>query len=1123
MTEPATLPGDDANTIRSGGHDGKVYVHNPLNGEVAEHTPEEAATLVYNRGWAPVSKADATRINAHQILKDSISPVQAVGLGLTRGVTGGLSDLIDPDTQLNQAIGEAHPWLTPISEGVGMFSPLGAGAALSEAGGAITAGLRGGAELGLAGEAATRAAGMGAEGAAYGGIGAARDSKLNDDPLTAQKLLSGMFGGAIAAGALGAGVGAAEGSGSLIRGMFKNSSAAREELSLSGLKDSDISPALERAGLGPLEPGALDHFQAMLYNDPNITPEFMAAVKKSEGIRQDVMFAANPKRAEAEAELAQRLNELHDGNQDALAGWQGRLKRDKIEQWIGPESEHVSDGGQLVNSLQSLDLPARHELSQNIVSAIERAGKGNPSAFDELVNSVGAKDREQALKNVGQALLHGDKDVLDQLFSSKLLNDENISGLNIPTRAETPDQFSINVDNKRFSEGMREKSFEHLRANPADGDRNGIPRIEVWPEEGPVIGDGRHRMVLAAERGDTEITANVVHYDNEGHVVSQGEQRIKLQRNGEKAPAVTRGEAPVDMSTRPQDPREAQAALREALGAVPKAEKLEPVWKSAALDYIDRQQNLLDELAAQPRGYVAGEGGGQIKRLGELMKGARQSIEEGDRANAFGELDYVKKRVGAVRADAGDRVGTGQAMAGHAENMQAEARAILEDSGLWGAKAASAQKEMNAILHEHFHRTSDFKKAFFSGAGVPDPKLPYAERIVADPAKIRNVMDRLVNPDHSLELQKFKAHIGDSHKLADIMEKYYQPDAAQNAVIKQMRDGTKAANDAMDRSLHYGLRVNQGKILSAVSHGGARGLAASAGAYMLGGPLGLAGAVVAKAIANPGRFLRMQAIVERMLGSHGGRVADGLAGIVDKATRVAGGAAQKSTRVLGSAAMLTQNVAQRQQAYGDTLHDLAAMASNRDAVVKAISSWHGPDLAHMPNAIPSMVDAIQRGAQFCLQVAPARPKPGMFSDDELGLLSDKEANEFSNTVHAAMDPATILELIKHGELTPQVLKAAETTAPELVNDMRDQVTQMFTNTSGNVKVGPVQQVGLALLLGVPQSPAYVSAIQMSWKANQQNPTKKITPGNMGDTGVNERYSKSTFSAADRLESGEHQL
>lgn len=1023
MTEPATLPGDDAYTIRSGGHDGIVYVHNPLTGAIEGVSPDDAADRVYSGGWQPVSKADATRVDAHQILKDSISPSQAVGLGLTRGLTGGLSDLIDPDTQLNQAIGEAHPWLTPIAEGVGMFAPMGIGAGLSAGGEAITTGLRGGAELGVLGKAATRAAGMGAEGAVYGGIGAARDSKLNDDPLTAQKLLSGMFGGGIVAGALGSGVGALEGSGSLIRGMFKNSAAAREELNVSGLKDSDVSPALERAGLGPLEPGALDHFQANLYNDPNITPEFLAAVKKSEGIRQDVMFAANPKRAEAEAVLAQKLNELHDGNQDALAGWQGRLKREKIEQWIGPEREHVSDSGQLVEFLKLLDVPGRFNLSQDIVEAVERAGKGNPSAFDELINSVGARNKEEALHNVDRALLHGDKDVLDHLFNSKLLNDENIAELKIPV--------------------------------PTDETRN---RAE-----------------------------------------------------------------PVDEATRSIDPKAAQEELRKALRFAPKYEKFEPTWKAAALDYIDRQQGLLDELAAQPRGYVAGEGGGQIKKLGELMQGARKSIEEGDRANAFGELDYVKKRVGAVRADVGDRVGTGQAVAGHAERMQDEARALLEDSGVWGAKAASAQKEMNAILHEHFHRSSDFKKAFFSGAGTPDPKLPYAERIVADPAKIRNVMDRLVNPDHSLELQKFKAHIADSNKLADIMEKYYQPDEAQKAVIRNMRDGSKAANEAMDKSLHYGLRVNQGKILSAVSHGGARGLAASAGAYMLGGPLGLAGAIAAKAIANPGRFLRMQAIVERMLGSHGGRMADGLAGIVDKATRVVGGAAQKSTRVLGSVAMLTQDVATRQAAYHDTLQDLAAMASNRDAVVKAIASWHGPDFAHMPNVIPSMVDAIQRGAQFCLQVAPARPKPGMFSDDELGLLSDGEAQEWSNTVHAAMDPATLLQLIKHGELTPQTLKAAETTAPELVQDMREQVTQMFTNTAGQVKVGPVQQVGLALLLGVPQSPAYVSAIQMSWKANQPSPTKKITPGNMGDTGVNERYSKSTFSAADRLESGEHQL
>jgi hypothetical protein len=1118
MTEPATLPGDDETTIRSGGHGGKVYVHNPLDGEVKELDPDEASTLVYNRGWAPVSKADATRIDAHQILKKSIDPIESIGLGLERGVSGGLSDLVpvSPDLQRARgAVDEEFPWLTGGSEAAGFLAPFGVGAGLGAVGQGVTTALRGGEELGVLGSAATRAAGMGVEGAAYGGIGEARESAIQDDPLTAQKLLSGMFGGAIIAGGLGAGVGALEGSGSLLRNMFKSSAGAREELRAPGLRDSDISPILERAGIGPLEPGALQKLQALLYNDPNITPEFLAAMAKSPGIRDDVMLAAGPARAEAEAKFASALNDLHEGNQDALAGWQGKLKRDKVANWIGPETEHVSDSGNLVEMLKIMDVRGRFNLSQDIVEAVERAGKANPEAFAELMNSVSATSKEQALKNIDRALLHGNKDVLDQLFSSKLLNDEAIARLTVPEDIGAQQVNKLGVKNADFNRDpesyrdMRVHRAGYEGATPEQVKQIARGEIKTMNESQPFkpvaihieadgqihLNDGRHRLLAAQEAGADEILAKIRTYDSEGNVLSEHVAPVSINGIG--------------------DPATAQADLRKVLRLAPKADKIEPMWKTAALDYVDRQLELLGELQAQPKGYVAGKGAKHISNLGDLMRGAKQSILEGDRANAFAELDFVKKRLSSVRG--GGRIATGEGVRGYAQSMHEEARQLLEDSGIWGAKAAAAQKEMNAILHEHFHRSSDFKSAFFSEAGIPDPKDPWQGKLVADPAKIRGVMDRLVNPERSIELQKFKAHIGDSNRLADMMEKYYSPDEAGKSVIAAMRAGTGTADKAMNDAMHFAMRENQGKLLSHVAHGGALGMASHVAAYALGGPLGIAGSVIGKALMNPGRMWRMQAIVERMMGSHGGRVAEGLANVVTKAGKVG----QKSTRFFGSAAMLTQDVESRQASYHDTLHDLAAMASNREMAVQAISSWHGPDLAHMPNVIPAMADAIQRGAQFCLRVAPARPQPGMFSDDELGLLSDSEAEEFSHTVHAAMDPASIFEFIKKGQLTPQILKAAETAAPELVDDMRDQAVQMFTNTAGSVKVGAVQQAGLALLLGVTPSPVYVATIQATWQ-EKTNPTKKITPGNMGDTGVNDRYSQSTYSASDRIESGEHQ-
>jgi len=1228
VTEPAEETTPTA-PIASGGHDGQVYVHNPLTGEVKLVDPGEASTLVYSHGFQPLSKDDAIRTDSDQILKESITPVDSITQGLGRGLSAGLTDLLPRsagEERERAATDQAFPWLTPISEGAGFLAPFGLSAGLGAIGEGVTGALRGGEEMGLLGRAATRAAGMGTEGATYGGIGAAREAKTEDTPLTAQKLLSGMFGGGIIGGALGAGTGAIEGSGSILRGMFKDSAAAREELNAPGLRDSDVASILDRAGI-PHQPGALDQLQAMLYNDPNITPEFMAAMKASPGIRDDVMLAAHPARAKAEAEFASALNDLHEGNQEALRGWSGRLKREQAENWIGPDREHISDSGNLVEMMKMLDVPGRFNLAQDIVEAVERAGKANPEAFNELINSVSARNGEEALKNVDRALLHGNKDVLDHLFSSRLLNDENIAKLKIPEaspvdlanlqeadrRALMPkyspeeiaahraklESFRVTPEEqqaiKAYSfghdeairqaqnglsdteiKGLRRASYgdqevdkqgvrhtqhaaearkysavldEYMRHAPVSDLPNVYRGLVIPPDEAQAfisqntidLGDAvqsvssdpavaRSFVIRNQEPGQVGVVLKIEQKSARG-IEHLADERVQVERElllprKTRLQVVERYRDPLTPDNYVIVAREipnegahtSQGNLRKLLRLEPKTRAIEPAWKSAALDYVDKHIENLAELSAQPKGYLASEGAGDLRKMEGLLKGARESIMAGDRANAFSELDFVKKRVGAVRG--GGYIATGEGVRNIAQGMHEEARALLENPELWGQKAASAQKEMNALLHQRLTRDSDFYKAFYSGAGMPDPKNPWVEKMVADPAKIKDVMNRVVNPENSLELGIFKKHIAESEQLADIMKRFYSLDEGQKGVVDAMSKSSKVADSAMDNAMHYNLRINQGKILSQVAHGGARGAFGSIAAYALGGPLGLAGATVGRALMNPGRLWRMQAIVERMLGSHGGRVADGIAGIVGRAGGAIASATKGSVRAVGSLGLLAQDVMTRQQAYGSTLHDLAAIASNRDHVVKALASWHGPDLAHLPNAIPGMADSIQRAAQFCLSVAPARPEPGIFSDDELGLISASEAEEFSNTVHAAMDPAMTLAMMRDGRLTPQVLKAADTAAPELMQDMRGEISNVLMSTSGAVKIDPLAQQGLAMLLGVTPSPHYTIALQSSWTSNETKPTAKVSPGSLGDTGVNDRYSMSKFSEADRLESGE---
>lgn len=989
MAEPARAPAPPVPAVSSAGHGGNVYVVNPNTGQSEERTPEEAANLVYTAGWTPVSRDDAVKIDSSGILRDMATPAQSVIQGLGRGLSGGLSDLA-PRTAGEQrerdAVDQAFPWLTPASEFAGFLAPVGVAPALGAGGEALATGLRGGAE-GFLPKLVSRATGVAAEGSVYGGINAAREAQLEDTPLTAQKLLSGAFGGAAIGAALGGGLGALEGAGagakSLLRRFSGDTSAAREELTRAGLHDADVKAILEREGV-PAAPGALEEFQAQLYNNPNITPEFLAAIKASPGIRDDVFAAAHPARAEAEAQFAKSLDDLHKVQDEALAGWSGKLKREQVQNWIGPDAAHVTDAKLFLDHMQGMPLEERAGQVEKIIGAVKNAGIKDWEGFQDLMNSMGVGNEEQLTNNLRRALTFGDKNVVKALLDNRLLNDENLA---------------------RF---------------------------------------------------------------------------IKLPRSL-------------------------------------------PSWKQQSLDLLDAMGSKIGSLQLEPKGYVGKGAGSKIKELSGLIAGARDRVLAGDRANAFAELDYVKKRLGAFRGEGYLRVGEGpEALA---QGMHEEARTFLENPEVWGDKAANAQKQMNALLHQRLTRNDDFYKAFYSGSGAPDVRNPWAEGLVADPKKIQGMMDKLVDPTNSRELALFKKHIAETAELADVMKKFYALDKDGAALVARTGDAVKTAQDSMDKALHMNLRINQGEALrrgTGVGQGGI-GLAGMIGGMLFGKAGAIAGAGARAAFdmaTNPGKSLYYRALIERALGAHGERVGAALGGFAGRAAAATTAAAQASGRAVGAIESIGYNTEQNQRVYQDTLSDLAQMASNRDAVVAELGNLYGPGLVHVPAATMHMADAVQRAAAFLLAAAPVKPEPGLFGD-ELGVVSDSEMTDWTKQVMAALDPTSILHMATSGSLTPEAVQAAEVTAPELVQSIRGDVMHYVT-TVGPEKISPTKQLGVSILFGAPAgqrlAPSYI-AIQQQLYAPSKPPSATQNEA-FSETGLTSDYSKTTMSQSDRLESPE---
>jgi len=168
-----------------------------------------------------------------------------------------------------------------------------------------------------------------------------------------------------------------------------------------------------------------------------------------------------------------------------------------------------------------------------VMSEIDSALQSNPAAQKaapsarEFVEQVKSSDWYKALKNGPD---RGKARAVDKQLGY-LLEPVEIEGA-----AQAP-TIEVNADaiNRR---GLRESSFEHLRAHPETGNRLGPPRIDVWPDVGPQVGDGRHRLLLAAERGETSIDARVIHFDREGNAVSDEVMPIALTKAGPDIRAV---------------------------------------------------------------------------------------------------------------------------------------------------------------------------------------------------------------------------------------------------------------------------------------------------------------------------------------------------------------------------------------------------------------------------------------------------------------------------------------------------------------------------------------------------------------------------------------------------------
>lgn len=536
-------------------------------------------------------------------------------------------------------------------------------------------------------------------------------------------------------------------------------------------------------------------------------------------------------------------------------------------------------------------------------------------------------------------------------------------------------------------------------------------------------------------------------------------------------------------------------------------------WRDEALRAIDQYGEVFSVMRDRGKGHV-GEQAGKIDRALELLDGTRASVMNAPRSKAFAELDWMKKRF-ADYAKPDQYLGAGDDVARNARNAHETFRQMLEDGRFWGDKAASAQRDMNAIFHKRMSRKDAFYDNWFDDAGVPDPTNPWANLRKATPEKVRSVIGDVTDVNHD-KIAGYRAHIRETRELIDAAKKHYDLTPEEVALMGQQAEAVSAAEDSLGRAVMYNLRVNQANALrqtGALGRGsGARSVVGAVVGGTLGGVPGAVAGTAIQAMLNPGTTIYARAVWERLLRQNEGRMARAVEKLLTGKVRAPSlGVAQTLSRL---SRVVDSPHGTKQEEYKDSVKEMLAAAQQPEKIDILLKSEFGPVTELMPGLVANGSERLRKGLQYAIQRAPAKPVQTIYGED-ISPVGDLEMDVWEREVEAALDPSSILDMAADEELIPEAVDAAEFVAPELVSEMRQLLAEQIGEGSD---ISYERGLQLAILFKMPvdatTTPEYIKAQQLMYAAGEQRP--KQDPRTYGETGVHQR---DNMAQGDRLSSG----
>jgi hypothetical protein len=297
---------------------------------------------------------------------------------------------------------------------------------------------------------------------------------------------------------------------------------------------------------------------------------------------------------------------------------------------------------------------------------------------------------------------------------------------------------------------------------------------------------------------------------------------------------------------------------------------------------------------------------------------------------------------------------------------------------------------------------------------------------------------------------------------------------AKNAALRESVEAASEAAKAGKSSLGQQIAQQQ--------------LAGTAAGMFAGGPLGAIVGMAAPKLAG-----KLVDGIAKRLGKVGAEVGDRVGTAIDAALTVAAGATKAAARATPAAASKVLGEARLGETRRERLPrpgETKILTAFRDRAAEIHEQVGiGPDgqprvtpqareriaqqlepIAAVSPVLADQIEAVQaRKLEFLARTMPKSPGLGMQIGPDTWRPSDFDLASFARRVAAVEDPASVIERVADGSLTPEDAEALREVYPELYSDMRRQIVERLPELREQLPYE--RRLMLSIFFGVPVDPA----------------------------------------------------